>query len=576
MEIQTEKRCGCRDPETGKQFGKQCPKLRSRKPHGKWSWRLEVPEELVPLVGRTQLRGSGFATKDAAEKDAGDQLARVRAGQQHVGTLTVGEYLDQWLESKRRLRPTARSGYEIHIRVHLKPWLGKVPLSGLRADHVDKAFRWIEAAGASKPRPTGPATIERIRGTLRNALNDAVDRRLIPFNPVAGVELPEYNRAEVEPWEAHEVGAFLDEASTDRLAAMWELIALHGVRRGEACGAAWPGLDAEHSVLTITQQITESGAKCGVWPPKTRSGKRKVDLDPTTLGSLLAHRLAQDAEREKLSESWDNGTLPDQHGKPVKLSRLMFTRPDGRHLAPRYVSQRMQTIAHRAGLLAAVRFTAPTMADHLVVGALQRDRDPIGEWTLYVNREPAGTVTVTAVTRLRGNRSRLDLAAPLAADVPAEAELGRGLLSPRRLHDLRHASASIQLQEGIDLALVSKRLGHSSPAITGALYAHLLRPAGRRAALAAAIAVPRSTRTHSHAHLTPTMIFEAPGRPHRNANMQVRSGGRGIRTHDEVAPIAVFKPPKPDAAPCRQDPPWAGKFNERRGFRGPSCRSVLS
>jgi integrase len=494
MEIQTEKRCGCRDPETKKQLGKQCPRLKSKRPHGKWSWRLQVPEELVPLVGRTQLRGSGFATKDAAEKDAEDQIARVRAGQQHVGTLTVGEYLDQWLESKRRLRPTVRRGYQTHIEVHLKPWLSKVPLSGLRADHIDRAFRQIEAAGASKPRPTGPATIERVRDTLRNALNDAVDRRLIPFNPVKGVELPEYSRAEVEPWEAHEVGVFLDEASTDRLAAMWELIGLHGVRRGEACGSTWPGLDAEMSVLTITQQITEFGNQYGVWPPKTRSGKRKIDLDPMTLGSLLAHQLTQEAERQKLGESWDNGTIPDQHGMPVKLSGLMFTRPDGRHLAPRYVSQRMQAIARRAGLLATVRLAASAKADHVVVGALQRDRDPIGDWTLYVNREPVGTVTVTAVTRLRGNRSRLELAEPLTTKVPAGAELGRGLLSRRRLHDLRHASASIQLQEGIDLALVSKRLGHSSPAITGALYAHLLRPAGRRAALAVANAVPRSTR----------------------------------------------------------------------------------
>ncbi|ONH29041.1 hypothetical protein BL253_17640 [Pseudofrankia asymbiotica] len=148
-------------------------------------------------------------------------------------------------------------------------------------------------------------------------------------------------------------------------------------------------------------------------------------------------------------------------------------------------------------MLATVRVPAPAKADHVIVGALQRDRDPIGERTLYVNREPAGTVTVTAVTRLRGNRSRLDLAEPLTTDVATETELGRGLLSRRRLHDLRHASASIQLQEGIDLALValvSKRLGHSSPAITGALYAHLLRPAGQHAAVAVANAVPRSVR----------------------------------------------------------------------------------
>jgi hypothetical protein len=33
----------------------------------------------------------------------------------------------------------------------------------------------------------------------------------------------------------------------------------------------------------------------------------------------------------------------------------------------------------------------------------------------------------------------------------------------------------------------------------------------------------------------------APGRNAYRTNLQVRSGGRGIRTHEELAPLAVFK-----------------------------------
>src|SRR5262249_33443557 len=141
----------------------------------------------------------------------------------------------------------------------------------------------------------------------------------------------DHGQPELEPWEADEVGMFLDEASSDRHAAMWELIALHGLRRGEACGCDWPGLDDEASVLTITQQITGDAGNLGVWPPKTKSGKRKIDLDGMTLGSLLVNKIQQDAERELVGPGWDNGTLPDEHGRPVKLTGLMFTRPDGRY-----------------------------------------------------------------------------------------------------------------------------------------------------------------------------------------------------------------------------------------------------
>lgn len=51
-----------------------------------------------------------------------------------------------------------------------------------------------------------------------------------------------------------------------------------------------------------------------------------------------------------------------------------------------------------------------------------------------------------------------------------------------RLHDLRHAHATLLLEAGIPLPTVSERLGHSSTAVTGAVYAHATRRADRRAA----------------------------------------------------------------------------------------------
>jgi integrase len=66
-----------------------------------------------------------------------------------------------------------------------------------------------------------------------------------------------------------------------------------------------------------------------------------------------------------------------------------------------------------------------------------------------------------------------------------------------RLHDLRHARASLLLASGTDLALVSKMLGHSSVAVTADTYSHLLEGVGRKAADAADALVPRRPRAHS-------------------------------------------------------------------------------
>jgi integrase len=59
-------------------------------------------------------------------------------------------------------------------------------------------------------------------------------------------------------------------------------------------------------------------------------------------------------------------------------------------------------------------------------------------------------------------------------------------------HGLRHQHASLLIAQGVELAVVSKRLGHSSIAITSDLCSHLLRDANRHAGEAAEALVPRA------------------------------------------------------------------------------------
>lgn len=66
------------------------------------------------------------------------------------------------------------------------------------------------------------------------------------------------------------------------------------------------------------------------------------------------------------------------------------------------------------------------------------------------------------------------------------------------LHGLRHMHASLLLASGADIALVSKRLGHSSIAITSDIYMHLISDAGRRAAEGASALVPRASAHRLH------------------------------------------------------------------------------
>lgn len=51
-------------------------------------------------------------------------------------------------------------------------------------------------------------------------------------------------------------------------------------------------------------------------------------------------------------------------------------------------------------------------------------------------------------------------------------------------HSLRHSHASMLIDQGVDAVTISKRLGHASPAVTMAVYAHLFQNSDAKAAAA--------------------------------------------------------------------------------------------
>jgi len=393
-------------------------RLACRKDHGSWVYVADVG--LGENGKRRQERRGGFPTRMEAEQALAERLRAVREGRDaHDDRKTVGSFLQEWLDAKEAagLRRTTARAYRQHLRDYLVPHLGHVRLRDLRPGHVQAMLRAIPRGGGP-----GPATIRRVHATLRSALTSALRQQYVATNAAANVELPAAPRPRVRPWEPAELGAFLDHAVADRLGALFEVMAATGLRRGEACGLRWSDVDLERSRLVVRQQLVqladreapdEPCDKCNrahrglsFGPPKTHSGEaRVVDLDTATVGVVMAHRLAQDAERAVWREAYAD------HG-------LVFCRNNGDPLPLEAVTRRFRELSDAAG-----------------------------------------------VRRVR-------------------------------LHDLRHGAASLRLAAGVDLAVVSKQLGHSSIGITSDTYSHLLEGVGRDAAERAAALVPRTPRDH--------------------------------------------------------------------------------
>ncbi len=322
-------------------------KISCKKQHGSWSFTLDLGRDPVTNK-RRQLRRRGFNSQAEAQAELTRTLASLDAGQlRDDGGLTVATWLKQWMSRKEKsLRPTTLTDYRRHINVHIVPALGGVRLRDLRPSHVRSLLDSCEAGGSERE-PLGTTSIRRVHATLRSALNDAVHEGLLPTNPAASVRPPRVVRPKVNPWSPEELGRFLDSMAAHPLAAYFELVAMTGLRRGEAAGLRWSDVDLDAGVITVRQQITHMDGECptcdtvhkGVHfgPPKTASGEaRRIDLGGHVVGVLLAHRLKQ----ESLRTEW---------GKAYSDHDLVFPREDGTPMNPTRFTAEFQKLREASG-----------------------------------------------------------------------------------------------------------------------------------------------------------------------------------------------------------------------------------
>ena len=118
-------------------------------------------------------------------------------------SITVGEWLDTWLkEYKINLRPETKASYEMHIRIHLKPDLGKIRLNKLTTHQIQHLYnKLINERGLS------PKTVKNVHGALHAALEQAKINGYLRINPSEGTTLPKIEKEELQVMDSQEASA---------------------------------------------------------------------------------------------------------------------------------------------------------------------------------------------------------------------------------------------------------------------------------------------------------------------------------------------------------------------------------
>ncbi len=246
------------------------------------------------------------------------------------------DYLRWWLaveapKGKPGRRPLARTTlahYQVVVEHHLIPELGHRKVGQLTVRELDAFASRKLAAGYA------PATVNRIRETLRSALSTAVRQDRLSRNLArygGGVAAA---RPPVDRFTDHELTLILKAARDEHFFPILLLLARTGLRVGEACGLRWrdlnlgsvpPRLDGGMAARPVGELVH----------PKSATSRRTVPLRPEVAAELEAWR-----HRQQHRADDDFGNV---HG-------LVFTTRSGHPVDQRNVSRAFHRARTAAGV----------------------------------------------------------------------------------------------------------------------------------------------------------------------------------------------------------------------------------
>ncbi len=340
-------------------------------PSGSWRTQVSLHGQRVGFTGKTKRECQDWIRKTYNQIDEGMTFDNSR--------VLLKDYLSGWLiNSKASYRPNTWKHYEQIIHDYVGPQIGCIKLKDLRADHIQRLYNLL------LEQEIGTYTILKIHSILHSALSQAVKLGIIPRNPASVVKTPKEPSEEMQILDESQLSKLLVATRDHRLGTLIYLEVSSGMRQMEVLGLKWTDIDWIRQTIKVERQLVRPDGK-GIQfaPPKTKFGKRTIDISTRTIEALREHNNNQHIEKQSAGIKWqENG--------------LIFTNSIGGPIHPRNLVRDFKKILKNAGL------------------------------------------------------------------------------PPIRWHDLRHTAASLMLNQGVPVLVVSRRLGHSKPSITLDIYAHLI------------------------------------------------------------------------------------------------------
>lgn len=311
-----------------------------QRPSGSWELRWYVGRDAdgKPQYGSKSFKGS----ETAARKELGRIVREIEHGSYVKPERTnVADFLRRWLRDYASITVTPKTleGYTMIVERHLVPHLGRMQLQQLDAKHIQEYYAAARKEGAVKGGKLSAKTVRQHHAVLRKALKCAVRWGMVVRNAADMVDAPKPETTGRPTYTPEQLQALVQATDATHWGPIMLIAAATGMRRGEILALTWDDIDVQRQMILVSKSVEETVGKNGlrIKEPKSKSGRRAVDVPENVINRLLAYKEQQEAKAEEMGKLWTSNNLvcPDDAGN--------LRRPDS-------VSSQFRDWAKKAGV----------------------------------------------------------------------------------------------------------------------------------------------------------------------------------------------------------------------------------
>jgi integrase len=247
--------------------------------------------------------------------------------------LSTEDYLLNWHSevSLQRVSPQLRTKYLQHLRNHIIPHIGEIPLRDLDYRHLTTLFektlvekRKVKAGIETDEPLLGCNARLNIYKTLSISLKVAIKKGILERNPLELVSAPKYKQPQENVAQYMHLIEWLFKKlyEEDRDSYNHFVLALLGLRRGERLGLSFANVNVSSAnpKINIKSQLSRISGQGLVINPSTKSGKDRIIALSEPWISSLKRLKAKRQHQQSLS-----GFTPEERFKD-----LVFLKDNGK------------------------------------------------------------------------------------------------------------------------------------------------------------------------------------------------------------------------------------------------------